>query len=285
MKLGIILVVAVVATALPTDEPYGYHRKVGIKLAESIRQAELARDFDGARITGGAPAPLGAHPYIGGLLIALRSGWTSVCGSSLISHTRAITAAHCWFDGRETALGVTIVLGSTRLFTGGVRVNSTNVEIHEQYNHRNLINDIAMIYLSWIPFTPVIQAIDLPTGSLIHDSFAGRGAWASGFGRLGDLSGIYVHQYLSHVFVNVIDNIECFLNYPAHVFPSTICTSGVGHIGPCQSDSGGPLSTFVDGRPVLIGVTSFVSGLGCQAGRPAGYARVTSYVPWIQTRM
>ncbi|XP_037296686.1 collagenase [Manduca sexta] len=181
MNLVIILVLSAVATALPADEPYGYHRKVGIKLAESLRQAELAADFDGARITGGAPAPLGAHPYIGGLLIALRSGWTSVCGSSLISHTRAITAAHCWFDGRETALGITIVLGSTRLFTGGVRVNSTNVEIHEQYNPINLLNDIAIIYLSWIPFTPVIQAIALPTGSLMNDSLlvAGRGRLAS----------------------------------------------------------------------------------------------------------
>ena len=49
-----------------------------------------------------------------------------------------------------------------------------------------------------------------------------------------------------------------------------------------QGDSGGPLS-FVesDGRYTAIGVTSFVSSLGCEYGLPDGFTRTSSFAQWI----
>lgn len=41
-----------------------YHENVGIALAERIKHAEQATDFDGARIVGGSPAALGAYPHL-----------------------------------------------------------------------------------------------------------------------------------------------------------------------------------------------------------------------------
>ena len=48
---------------------------------------------------------------------------------------------------------------------------------------------------------------------------------------------------------------------------------------------GGPLSVQSDGESLLVGVTSFVSGVGCERGFPTGFARVSSFIPWIQSHM
>ena len=39
---------------------------------------------------------------------------------------------------------------------------------------------------------------------------------------------------------------------------------------------------FQDGRWSLVGISSFVSALGCDRGEPAGYTRVSPYLSWIR---
>lgn len=46
-------------------------------------------------------------------------------------------------------------------------------------------------------------------------------------------------------------------------------------------DSGGPLTSQVNGRLVQIGIVSFVAGSGCQRGLPGGYVRISSFLDWI----
>lgn len=48
---------------------------------------------------------------------------------------------------------LTAVLGSTTLFSGGVRVQSSQVEMHQNYNHNNLNNDIALITIPYVTYT------------------------------------------------------------------------------------------------------------------------------------
>lgn len=90
--------------------------------------------------------------FQGGLLILLTDGRTSACGSSLLSHTKAVTAAHCWTDGTFQARQFTVVLGSTRLFSGGVRIVSTNVVMHPQWNPRTTYGDVAIITMAHVNF-------------------------------------------------------------------------------------------------------------------------------------
>lgn len=49
-----------------------------------------------------------------------------------------------------------------------------------------------------------------------------------------------------------------------------------------QGESGSALTVIeADNIPTLIGVNSFISGLGCAPGRPAVFARLNFYLLWI----
>lgn len=92
------------------------------------------------------------------MLIALTSGATSVCGSSMLTNTRVITAGHCWWDGRNQARHFTLVFGSTRLFSGGTRIATANVEVHANYNPNTLSNDLAIASFEYVPYSSKYEA-------------------------------------------------------------------------------------------------------------------------------
>ncbi|KAJ0176319.1 hypothetical protein K1T71_008493 [Dendrolimus kikuchii] len=280
----LFLGLAALVAATPTPEPIlrFYHESVGIREAERIKQVEQAIDFDGSRIVGGSAAGLGAHPHMGGLVITLTTGATSVCGSSLLSNNRAVTAAHCWWDGRSQARQFVVVLGSTLLFSGGTRITTTNVAMHGSWNPNNLNNDVAVITLSWVNFSNNINRIALATGS---NQYVGTWGHAAGFGRTSDNAGISNNQFLSHVWLQVISNAVCQQTFGNVIIASTLCTSGAGGVSTCGGDSGGPLAIGSGTSRQLIGITSFGSARGCQVGLPAAFARVTSFAAWIQARL
>ncbi|KOB64766.1 Chymotrypsin, partial [Operophtera brumata] len=211
---------------LEDNTAYDYLAKYGLPLAEEIRAAEEAASQN--RIVGGSPAAVGQYPYQG------------VCGGSLISNARVLTAAHCWYDGRNQATSFTVVLGSHTLFSGGTRLNTNQVVMHSD----------------------TIAVIALPSGSQLSGS-------------------ITTGQVISHVSLPVITNTVCTMSFPFIIQSSNICTSGANGRSTCSGDSGGPLVVSRNGRPLLIGVTSFGSARGCQLGYPAAFARVTSFLDFI----
>ncbi|CAH2064755.1 unnamed protein product, partial [Iphiclides podalirius] len=279
MKLFLVALCCLTALALAEEPLRFYHENVGIREAELIRQTEQALDFDGARIVGGTQAALGQYPYMAGLVVTLTNGATSVCGASLLTNTRLVTAAHCWWDGRNQARQFTVVLASLRLFSGGTRINTNSVVMHGSWNPSSLNNDIAVITISRVNFSNVIGPINLASG---NNNYAGTWAMAAGFGRTRDSAGISTSQMLYHVSLRVITNAECLNVYgDPFVISSTLCVSGEGGRNICRGDSGGPLAVGT----TLIGVASFVSGRGCQIGLPSGFARVTSYNAWIWSQL
>ncbi|XP_072947043.1 collagenase-like [Epargyreus clarus] len=277
----VVLLLAVAASAAPKYETIftDYHEEFGIPEAARIKAAEEAMDFDGSRIVGGSGSNVGQWPFFGGLLITLTDNRQSICGSSLLSNTRALTAAHCWRHGSSQGRQVTVIFASNRLFSGGTRVNSNRVDMHGSYNQNTLANDIAVITINHVGYTNNINRINLPTGTA---SYAGNQAVAVGFGRTADGAAGANNQNLNHVTLTVITNDECRRTFGNTIIASTLCTSGAGGRSVCQGDSGGPLR--ING-PILIGVTSFVARAGCQRGLPAGFARVTSFLAWIRARM
>ncbi|XP_072938987.1 brachyurin-like [Epargyreus clarus] len=260
----------------------GWHQKVGIKEAQRIKHSE-----DLIRIVGGFVSPANAHPYLAGIVIDVFGvNSPSACGGSLLSQTRVLTAAHCWNDGRIQAWRFTIVLGSSFLFHGGLRIATSAIELHPAYNSRTLANDIAMVRLPVrVPFSNAIRPIKLPSGFLLTFDFTGVWARASGYGRYSDLFAPSMNTMVRHIVLQVISQQRCRQVYGGMVLDSNICTNGTGGVGICQGDSGGPLMVRSQGEDIIIGVSSFVALDGCELGFPSAFARISSFIGWIRSHM
>ncbi|CAK1582751.1 unnamed protein product [Parnassius mnemosyne] len=263
---------------------YGYLKNIGVPEGERIKKAEEAFLSGQSRIVGGLPAALGQYPYQAGLISDI-IGITGrgVCGGTLISNNRVLTAAHCWYDGQNQGWRFTVVLGSVLLFSGGTRLETSVVALHPNWIPLLVRNDVAVIYLpSSVSTSANIAPIALPTEAEASESFAGMRAIASGFGATSTDAGISTNQFLSHVSLNVITNSVCGVAFPGVIQDSHICTSGIGGVGVCGGDSGGPLVVTNNGRKIVVGVTSFGIRFGCDIGYPSAFVRVTSYLDFIK---
>ncbi|XP_075977128.1 brachyurin-like [Anticarsia gemmatalis] len=282
LLFGLVLVASASAFV---EVSRGYHEEVGIPAAEKIRQYE--ESLLANRIVGGSIAPTNAHPYFAGLLISLLGvSHSSVCGSSLLSANRLVTAAHCWHDGNNQAWQFTVILGTSFLFSGGTRIATSQVVTHPQWQPSTLNNDVAIIYLpTHVTFSTSIQPIALPNASELWNQFVGQWATAAGFGRTSDQQA-GASTIVSHVNIQVITVAQCqaIFGLP-FVQQSTLCTNGAGGVGICGGDSGGPLVINTNGRLILIGISSFVARNGCQLGFPSAFARVTSFNSFINQHL
>ncbi|XP_045451876.1 brachyurin-like [Melitaea cinxia] len=267
--------------------PYGYLTKHGIPEAERIREAE-EKILSGNRITGGSPAHLGQFKYQAGLLSEIIGipNQRGICGASLVSPNRLLTAAHCWYDGRNQAWRLTVVLGSHLLYSGGTRIMTSDVVVHPVWFPLLVRNDIAVIRLpSNVQFSDTIGPVALPLGDLSTQLFQGETAVASGFGITQDGGGIGDDHFLSYVSMDILSPTECTLAFPLQAKSATLCTRTTGGTSTCRGDSGGPLVVRRNGNSVLVGITSFGLAFGCQLGYPAAFIRVTSYLNFINENL
>ncbi|KAI8432347.1 hypothetical protein MSG28_004760 [Choristoneura fumiferana] len=286
LLVGLTIVASAVALVNPS---LGYHEAVGIPQAARIKAFEeqyhaSVKEGQNERIVGGAVANTDAYPHLAGLIISLLNiAGNSVCGSSLLSANRLVTAAHCWFDGRNQAWQFTVVFGSHWLFFGGTRISTTQVVLHPQWNAATLANDVAVIYLpSNVGFTAAIQPIALPSTTQLWETFAGEWGVAAGYGMTSDQqTGVTTSTVVSHVTLQVITVAQCQATFGFWALDSNICTNGAGGVGICGGDSGGPLTVVRNGQNILVGISSFVAAAGCQLGFPSAFARVTSFYSFI----
>jgi chymotrypsin len=91
-----------------------------------------------------------------------------------------------------------------------------------------------------------------------------------------------ISTFLRFVNVNIITNLACRVRFPTIIQDSNICSAGEGGRGACQGDSGGPLTVQRGGNSLQVGVVSFGLALGCEVGWPSAFARVTSFLDFIQ---
>ncbi|KAJ9580604.1 hypothetical protein L9F63_024219 [Diploptera punctata] len=243
----------------------------------SVPLVEGAPEVVAPKIVNGQQATRGQFPY----QAAVYLDSSSFCGGSLISTTFVLTAAHC----AQSVSRFTVYLGAQALSaseSGRVIVTSTSKIVHASYNPSTIANDIALIRLpSAVSLTSFIQTIALPGRSLSSNSFAGSTVTVSGWGRTATSTS--VSNQLNYVDLTVITNSACSSFFGSYILASTICADGSNRQGSCNGDSGGPMVVTSGGQRIQIGVVSFGSGLGCTAGYPTAYARVTSFLDWIST--
>ncbi|GAA1981733.1 S1 family peptidase [Kitasatospora viridis] len=232
------------------------------------------------RIVGGYADSTEQHPWL--VAVASRAQYGGArsgqfCGGTLVSSTKVVTAAHCFYDeqGRPvTRPGLTVVIGRTDL-TGqaGVEVPVSQVWIHPDYSYDQNMQDVAVLTLS----SPQQGRAVLPMVGQGETAPYAPGTMAQVYGW-GDTTGHGNYSSTARaVDVPMVSDQECARDYPggsdgAFDARGMVCAGEAqGGRDACQGDSGGPL--VVDGR--LVGLVSW--GTGCaEAGHPGVYTRLAA---------
>jgi len=259
-----------------------------IAVALPASPAQAAAD---PRIVGGEDASITEAPWQVALLVdndrTLRN--RAFCGGSIIDPQWILTAAHC-VDWRDSSEPLLVLSGASDLdqAAGGTQTEVSKIIIHPDYDKNTHDVDIALLKLRTpLEVTDRQRPIDLP-GLPEPDGWPADGtpALITGWGNTSS-TGRNMPIQLQKATVEVIGSpsaTTCGDYAEGKYFPESMLCAGIpvtGGIDACQGDSGGPLAIRVDGTYILAGVTSW--GRGCaQPGYPGIYARVTSYVGWIQ---
>lgn len=241
--------------------------KVPVEVSRSISR--------GMRIVNGWTVEnRGDIPYQVRILAPVEGGYI-VCGATLITNDHVLTAAHCTWNLGHFILAFGIIDWNEPAET----IDSYTKREHPGYNGQSLDHDISLLYLSRrIEFSGWIGPAQLPSRGQQGNTFVGAQVMPSGFGA--DTSGNLATK-LQAVNMRVITNSDCASVF-GRIEEFVICCRGWDHGGQstCGGDSGGPL-VLTDGSRTQVGVVSFGSSRGCDAGDPAGFTRVTWYLDWI----
>ncbi|WP_406211237.1 S1 family peptidase [Kitasatospora sp. NBC_01560] len=242
------------------------------------------------RIVGGAAVTTGEHPWL--VALASRQQFGSgrsgqFCGGALVTPTKVVTAAHCFYDeskGRRVDRpGLKVVVGRDDLRgSAGHEVAVQSVWIHPDYAFAANMNDVAVLTLSGSEGArPVIELVGQgETEPYLAGTAARVYGWGDTTGR-GDYS-----PTLRGVDVSVVPDQTCAQAYPGGPdgrfdARGMVCAGEEkGGKDACQGDSGGPL--VVAGR--LAGLVSW--GTGCaEAAHPGVYTRVGSVADAIRSAL
>ncbi|KAL7020722.1 hypothetical protein ACKWTF_011623 [Chironomus riparius] len=285
MKLFILAVLVALASAndeVDWSQVRPMHQLLNDYVSEN--KAPVPRD---RRIVNGQPAAPHQFPYQVALLMNSASG-TGLCGGSVISQNAVLTAAHCTVTGVLNFLIIAGAYNRNLLEPNQQRrtVPPTDFIQHPNYGPLRLVNDIAVLrFTQAYTFNEFVQPVVMASDD--SNRHVGASVHVSGFGRISDSNQLTSEVVLFTV-KTVITNAVCAQSFPLIVVDSTICAVGTPDINNsvCNGDSGGPL-TIRDGslNSIQVGVVSFGSPQGCERGFPDGYARVSTFYPWVLSVM
>ncbi|MFF7637931.1 S1 family peptidase [Kitasatospora sp. NPDC008050] len=268
------VVVAALLTALPVA-----------LVSVSAAPAQADRRIVGGRTDSTLQRPwmvaVASRPQFGDT----RSG--QFCGGTLVTPTKVVTAAHCFYDEREGRIverpELRVIVGRTDL-TGqdGAEVPVTNVWVHPQYSFQQNMQDVAVLTLA----TPQNGRAVLPMIGQGETLPYAPGTRAQVYGW-GDTTGRARYaDSLRSVDVPMVADSVCARDYPggpdgAFDARGMVCAGEArGGKDACQGDSGGPL--VVNGR--LVGLVSW--GTGCaEANHPGVYTRLSAVADEVGTQL
>lgn len=171
-----------------------------------------------------------------------------MCGGSIISPSKILSAAHCFTALTQSPHLVKFVrarVGSSRHNDGGSVRDVARVVSHPDFNKPSrLNNDVAIVILKIkLDYGPKIKAIELPrSGSKVPADIKLR---VSGWGRTKNTPNSPPATKLNFVTVNSIAQKLCedaFKNVDKYKFTDKMFCAGILKVGgkdACQGDSGG----------------------------------------------
>ncbi|XP_063992075.1 venom protease-like [Diachasmimorpha longicaudata] len=247
------------------------------------------------RVVGGAPAKLGAWPWI--VALGYRSKTASnkprwLCAGSLVSSRHVVTAAHCVHRLNDLYL---VRLGDLDLDddvqdgASPIDVPIEQVHEHPQYSETQYTNDIAVLRLAYdVEFSELIRPICLPLpDELYNKNYVNSLPFIAGWGSIyfrGPSS-----SHLQQLQIPVVPPENCktaFNRFKTTVIDERVICAGFAKGGKdaCKGDSGGPLMYPKNKTFYAIGVVSF--GYRCaEPGIPGVYTRITHFLDFIKSHL
>ncbi|KAG5669287.1 hypothetical protein PVAND_017177 [Polypedilum vanderplanki] len=277
----LILLVTVVGFVAAEQVDWSNVRPIHEVLQDTLTRSAVTAE---RRIVNGQPAQPHQFPYQVALLISTLTG-TSLCGGSVISTNAVLTAAHCTAPFAQSYLIIAGAYNRVQIEPNQQRRTepASNFIQHPEYGSIRLINDIAVIRVTQaFTFNEFVQPVQIASNP--NELHVGARVDVSGFGRFSD-SLPNTSEVVLYTTKTVITNAQCLSFFPANVIATTICAVGDPEINNsvCNGDSGGPLTIQRNEGSYQVGVVSFGSAQGCEAGFPDGYARVSHFNEWIRT--
>jgi trypsin len=229
-------------------------------------------------IVGGVPVnPPFKYPW----LVSLQSSGSHFCGGSLLNANTILTAAHC--SQRSVSNSLRVVAHRHNLRATAASENALEFKVlkivnHPKYSTSNYANDVSV----WKVELVSGNATQIPGGVVTLDDGTnapdGADMLIAGWGTTS--SGGRPSTVLLETEVDIVNQQECTKAY-SDLDPTSICAARKGK-DTCQGDSGGPMWVFKNGRPVVVGTTSY--GQGCALeGYPGVYCRVSTVKTWIES--
>merc|ERR1719444_209188 len=240
------------------------------------------------RIVGGVESKPNEFPWVASLILMMGGYETdSMCGGTLVS-------AHCLYKDNDFktlyepkemvwTLGEHDFFDTTETKIPTIRVKVEKIIVSPEWDSAAAIGDIALIKLAKpVNLKKYSPACLAKTG----DGFVGKTAWVYGWGQTS-FKAEWGESKLRKLEMKVASNKEVLAwaaknNQNMELKSSQVCAgAGVGKDA-CKGDSGGPLTSEVNGRHVLIGDVS--NGNACK-GPYSVYGSIAYYRKWIDSTM
>ncbi len=202
-----------------------------------------------------------------------------ICTGSLIRADIIITAAHCTFDKGF----YWVKLGADTLDSDQPLLEVSGTWRNARYSKKTITNDLGILKLT----RPVmdVKPIAIPTKSQLSKVAKLTKFQMFGWGLDQNKE---VAKFLRTAKLDLQD-AAARRAYGSNFKPEIMLASGRYikaekiYAGGCNGDSGGPLIGIVDGRPTLVGLTSWGSAQGCDRGKPTIFTRVSYYLDNIRS--
>ncbi|XP_012230032.1 trypsin [Linepithema humile] len=242
------------------------------------------------QVVGGKEAPEGAYPYIVSLQRGIFGLTSHFCAGSIINSEWILTAGHC-VNAVSRLVKITVKAGKHNLKARESTeqiIKAAKTIVHEQYKGGVGPYDIALIKLkSPLSFTAAVQAIKLPEAESEPSGNATLCGWGStSTSRLPKMPNKLQYVNLEYVDLSVCSEAVSRLAGSSPVHETNVCTGPLtGGISACSGDSGGPLTSCVDGEDQLTGIVSWGIIPCGTVGAPSVYTKVSAFKSWIDEKI